>query len=247
MSSSGQGPRIPGSRTDTHLLNECRSRWAASPLSPSLGGDGQAWPQDPSWVTMCGAPSDPGPSSETAAAVTAFLVCFPRRAPAFQPTSQPGDVSNSSLASTVERKYLKRLVVVLKAPAIMPLQVQGFCVHLHLVSFLFFLLAVLGLPCCTGFFFSCGEQGLLSTCNGRACHCGGFSCCTIPVLGHTLKSCGFGLSCSTACGIFPDQESNLCFLHWQTDSLPLSQHRGPFWVFLSSEIKQSFNWKPSIT
>ena len=23
-----------------------------------------------------------------------------------------------------------------------------------------------------------------------------------------------GLSCSTACGIFPDQESNLCLLHW---------------------------------
>ena len=27
-----------------------------------------------------------------------------------------------------------------------------------------------------------------------------------------------GLSCSTACGIFPDQGSNLCPLHWQADS-----------------------------
>ena len=27
-----------------------------------------------------------------------------------------------------------------------------------------------------------------------------------------------GLSCPTACGIFPDQESNLCPLHWQVDS-----------------------------
>ena len=105
----------------------------------------QAWPQAPSWVTVCGAPSDPGPSSETAAAVTAFLVCCPRKVPAFQPMSQPGDVSNCSLVSTVKRKYLKRLVVVLKAPAIMPIRVQTFCVHLHLVSFLFFLLAVLGL------------------------------------------------------------------------------------------------------
>ena len=29
-----------------------------------------------------------------------------------------------------------------------------------------------------------------------------------------------GLGCSKACGIFPDQGSNLCFLHWQVDSLP---------------------------
>ena len=27
-----------------------------------------------------------------------------------------------------------------------------------------------------------------------------------------------GLSCSAACGIFPDQESNPCPLHWQVDS-----------------------------
>ena len=27
-----------------------------------------------------------------------------------------------------------------------------------------------------------------------------------------------GLSCSAACGIFPDQGSNLCTLHWQADS-----------------------------
>ena len=27
-----------------------------------------------------------------------------------------------------------------------------------------------------------------------------------------------GLSCSAACGIFPDQGSNPCPLHWQADS-----------------------------
>ena len=27
-----------------------------------------------------------------------------------------------------------------------------------------------------------------------------------------------GLSCSAACGIFPDQGSNPCLLHWQVDS-----------------------------
>ena len=31
------------------------------------------------------------------------------------------------------------------------------------------------------------------------------------------------LSCCMACGIFPDQRSNPWLLHWQADSLPLSQ------------------------
>ena len=44
--------------------------------------------------------------------------------------------------------------------------------------------------------------------------CTGFSSCglwTSPVVAH-------GLSCSTACGIFPDQGSNPCPLNWQADS-----------------------------
>ena len=34
-----------------------------------------------------------------------------------------------------------------------------------------------------------------------------------------------GPSCSATCGIFPDQGSNPCPLHWQADSQPL-RHRG---------------------
>ena len=34
-----------------------------------------------------------------------------------------------------------------------------------------------------------------------------------------------GPSCSAACGIFPDQGSNPCPLHWQADSQPL-RHQG---------------------
>ena len=34
-----------------------------------------------------------------------------------------------------------------------------------------------------------------------------------------------GLLCSAACGIFPDQRSNPCPLHWQADSQPL-RHQG---------------------
>ena len=38
---------------------------------------------------------------------------------------------------------------------------------------------------------------------------------------------GYWLSCSTACGIFPDQGSNLCLLHWKADSSPWSHQRSP--------------------
>ena len=40
------------------------------------------------------------------------------------------------------------------------------------------------------------------------------------VVAHTL-------SCSAACGIFPDQGLNPCLLHWQVDSLSLSHLRIP--------------------
>ena len=56
----------------------------------------------------------------------------------------------------------------------------------------------------------------------------------MQTVGHTgFSSCGTwaqelwfpgsiaaaqGLGCSMACGIFPDQGSNLCLLHWQVDS-----------------------------
>ena len=37
-----------------------------------------------------------------------------------------------------------------------------------------------------------------------------------------------GPSCSPACGIFPDQGSNPCPLHWQADSQPLRHQGSPF-------------------
>ena len=48
-----------------------------------------------------------------------------------------------------------------------------------------------------------------------------------------------GLSHFTACGIFPNQGSNLCLLHWQVDSLPLSHQGSPCLVF-GEEIFQFF-------
>ncbi|CAI9151704.1 unnamed protein product [Rangifer tarandus platyrhynchus] len=40
------------------------------------------------------------------------------------------------------------------------------------------------------------------------------------------------LSCPETCGIFPDQGSNPCSLHWQADSQPLGHHRSPKLVFI---------------
>ena len=40
-----------------------------------------------------------------------------------------------------------------------------------------------------------------------------------------------GPSCPAACGIFPDQGSNPCPLHWQADSQPLC-HQGSPTVFI---------------
>ena len=44
-----------------------------------------------------------------------------------------------------------------------------------------------------------------------------------------------GLSRSAACGIFPDQGSNLCPLHWQADSQPLRHQGSPTACTLSSQ------------
>ena len=39
-------------------------------------------------------------------------------------------------------------------------------------------------------------------------------------------------SCSVACGIFPDQGSNPCALHWQADSQPLRHQGSPACLIL---------------
>ena len=76
---------------------------------------------------------------------------------------------------------------------------------------------------CTGFFL--WWLFLLRSMGSRT-H--GLSICSSQALEHRLNSCGVHLlhvSCSTACEIFLYEGSNLCFVHWQVDSLPLS-HQG---------------------
>ena len=86
-------------------------------------------------------------------------------------------------------------------------------------------MALLGLRFCARAFSSCAMRGHSSL------QCAGLSL-SRPLL---LRSTGsrragsaivaHGPSRSVACGIFPDQGSNPCPLHWQADSQPL-RHQG---------------------
>ena len=73
-------------------------------------------------------------------------------------------------------------------------------------------MVALDLSCCARAFSSCGAQ---------ASHCCGFSCCRAQALNSGSIVVAPSLGFSEACGIFPDQELNLCPLRWQAGSFPL--------------------------
>ena len=104
---------------------------------------------------------------------------------------------------------------------------------INLFIYLFF--AALGLRCCARAFCSCGEQGLLFV-SVRGLLVAVASLVTEHRLqarglqqsghmGSVVVACGLqsagsvvvvhGLTCCMTCGIFPDQGSNPCPLHWQ--------------------------------
>ena len=111
--------------------------------------------------------------------------------------------------------------------------------------FFFFLLSVLGLHCEQKLFHSCHVRASLaehwlSGTWASAVAVWGLSGCSSRGLEPKLCSAVVvhELRFSTACRIFPDQGSNLCLLHWRTDSLPLS-HQGSPTIFLNWIILES--------
>ena len=52
-----------------------------------------------------------------------------------------------------------------------------------------------------------------------------------------------GPSCSAACGIFPDQGSNLCPLHWQADSQPLCHQGSPKTILYILSILYTYKFE----
>ena len=94
------------------------------------------------------------------------------------------------------------------------------CFYLRCCDFL----AALDLCRCMLLFLVVASRGY-SSWGAQASHCSGFSC-GAQALGHVAFSiCGTGVSCPTASGLFPDQESNPCPVHWQEDSYLLG-HQG---------------------
>ena len=121
----------------------------------------------------------------------------------------------------------------------MGLVVTTTSMHCFVFYNLFLFLAVLGLHCCAGFPLVATSRGCslvavlrlsiaaasltehrLHKSLGRV----GCSSCSSRVLELRLIVVVPGFRCSSSCAIFPDQRPNLCLLHWQADSLPLSHH-----------------------
>ena len=101
-----------------------------------------------------------------------------------------------------------------------------------LFIYLFYLfLAVLGLRFCARAFSSCSKRGTTLHRGARASHYRGLSCWGAQAPDAHSVVVAHGLSCSAACGIFPDQGSNLCPLHWQADSQPLRHQGSPHCAF----------------
>ena len=92
--------------------------------------------------------------------------------------------------------------------------------------FMYLFLAALALCCFIWAFSSCSEQRLFFVVVS------GLLIAVASLVWSTGSSAGSvvlaqGLSCPMAYGIFPDQGSNLCPLHWPGDSYPFHQQGSP--------------------
>ena len=100
--------------------------------------------------------------------------------------------------------------------------------YLFIYLFLILFMAVLGLRFCARAFSSCGKRGPLFIAVR-----GSLTIAASLVAEHRLQTragsviVAHGPSCSAACGIFPDQGSTPCALHWQADSQPLCHQGSP--------------------
>ena len=108
---------------------------------------------------------------------------------------------------------------------------KAFPVHFLKILFIYFIFGCVGSSLLRAGFLQLWRAGTTLCCGVWASYRGGFSFrgARAPgvqapvVVVRGLQSAGsvvvpHGLSCSVACGIFPDQGSKPCPLHWQADS-----------------------------
>ena len=113
-------------------------------------------------------------------------------------------------------------------------------IHILLSLSLFFFFWPCWVFIATRLFSSCGEWWLLSSWGASLLQRTDSRALRLQKLWHVSSSVAdpglwstssavvaHRLSCSGTCGIFLDQESNLCLMHWQADSLPLSHQGSP--------------------
>ena len=98
----------------------------------------------------------------------------------------------------------------------------------HQLSFIYlFIFGCAGSWLLHGLFFSCGEEGLLSSCQAWASLYSGFSCCSFWAPEHRFSSHGAWAQVRLCTWDLPRSEIKPCLLHWQMDSLPLSHQGSP--------------------
>ena len=106
-------------------------------------------------------------------------------------------------------------------------------------------MAVLGPRFCARAFSSCGKRGplFISVCWPLLLRSTGSRRAGSATVAH-------GPICSAACGIFPDQGSNPCPLHWQADSQPLHHQGSPKLISfctaketINKTKRQQTNWE----
>ena len=86
----------------------------------------------------------------------------------------------------------------------------------HFILLFYFILCIYFCLCWV--FIAPHRLSLVVAIEGRSpLQCEGFSLWWLLFL-HSTDSRAHGLSCPAACGIFPGQGLNLCFLHWQANS-----------------------------
>ena len=87
---------------------------------------------------------------------------------------------------------------------------------------------MLGFRFCARAFSSCGKLGLLFIAVRGPLTIAASRCGAQAPDAQSSVVVAHGLSCSAACGIFPDQGPNPCPLHWQADSQPLRHQGSPY-------------------
>ena len=105
--------------------------------------------------------------------------------------------------------------------------------HWQADSFFFFFNLFIYFWLCWVFVSVRGLSLVVASGGHSSLRCAGLSLSRPLLLRSTCSSCAgsvvvaHGPSCSAACGIFPDQGSNWCPLHWQADSQPLCHQGSP--------------------